>query len=310
MSDPSPDAYADAGGYPIGMVATLTGLPTDVIRAWERRYGLPRPARSIGGHRLYSPRDVTLLRRAAALRAQGLPAGAACAQARAEAAPPAPVSVRAAGSAGTVRLSTRLHAAARALDAAQVGAVLAEAAALLDVATLWRQVVAPALQRLGTDWAQGTHTPAPEHLLSTAVRGRLAALLEAAPRVPGAPRALLGAGPGERHDLAALMLAVLVSQAGWSVTYLGAETPAAAWEEAIRALHPRVVVVAATMPAHAPVVLATLQRLQECFGRQTPQLAYGGPAFASSPLEVGAATGVIRLADDLESAVRQLAAYG
>jgi DNA-binding transcriptional MerR regulator len=193
MSDSSPEAYAAAGGYPIGMVATLTGLPADVIRAWERRYGLPRPARTVGGHRLYSPREVALLRRAALLRGQGLPAGAACAQARAEAAPPAPANaVSAAGSAATARLSARLHTAASALDAAQVGAVLAEAAALLDVATLWRQVVAPALQRLGADWAQGLHTPAPEHLLSTAVRGRLAALLEAAPRVPGAPRALLG----------------------------------------------------------------------------------------------------------------------
>jgi methanogenic corrinoid protein MtbC1 len=106
------------------------------------------------------------------------------------------------------------------------------------------------------------------------------------------------------------MLAVLVSQAGWSVTYLGAETPATAWEEAIRTLDPQVVVVAATMPAHAPVVLETLQRLQECFGRQAPQLAYGGPAFAAAPLEAGAATPFIRLADDLESAVRQLTAYG
>src|SRR5947209_499054 len=87
---PEPD-YAGAGGYPIGVVATLTGLPVDVIRAWERRYGLPRPARSVGGHRLYSPRDVMLLRRAAALRAQGHTAAAACAQALAEAAPPASV---------------------------------------------------------------------------------------------------------------------------------------------------------------------------------------------------------------------------
>src|SRR5579885_2828091 len=91
LPPPSGPDYAGAGGYPIGVVATLTGLPVDVIRAWERRYGVPRPARTAGGHRLYSPRDVALLRRAAALRAEGHATATACAQARVEAAGPATV---------------------------------------------------------------------------------------------------------------------------------------------------------------------------------------------------------------------------
>lgn len=310
MSDASPDAYADAGGYPIGMVATLTGLPADVIRVWERRYGLPQPARSAGGHRLYSPRDVALLRRAAALRAQGLPAAAACAQALVAVAAAPRVSEAFAGSELTARLSDRLHAAAVALDAAQAGVVLSEAGALLNIETLWRQVLAPALQRLGADWADGAHTPAPEHLLSTLVRGRLSALLEAVPRLPGAPRALLGAAPGERHDLAPLMLALLLSRTGWAVTYLGAETPAEAWEEAIQTLRPRVAIVAATMPENAAASLETLQRIRHRFGRRAPHLAYGGPAFASASLLAHEATPYIRLPDDLESAARHLVAFG
>jgi DNA-binding transcriptional MerR regulator len=43
-------------------VSALTGIPTKRIRSWENKYHLPLPARTKGGHRLYSTRDVTVLR--------------------------------------------------------------------------------------------------------------------------------------------------------------------------------------------------------------------------------------------------------
>src|SRR3954471_24902424 len=43
-------------------VAYETGVPADTFRAWERRYGMPRPQRTAGGHRLYSERDIAIIR--------------------------------------------------------------------------------------------------------------------------------------------------------------------------------------------------------------------------------------------------------
>ncbi len=43
-------------------VARETGVPADTFRAWERRYGVPRPQRTAGLHRLYSDRDVAIIR--------------------------------------------------------------------------------------------------------------------------------------------------------------------------------------------------------------------------------------------------------
>src|SRR5512136_3331090 len=43
-------------------VVRETGLKPDTIRAWERRYGIPKPPRTTGGHRLYSQRDIDLLK--------------------------------------------------------------------------------------------------------------------------------------------------------------------------------------------------------------------------------------------------------
>ena len=46
----------------IHRVAKLTGLSKDVIRVWERRYGLVKPSRSSNRYREYSDEEVALLR--------------------------------------------------------------------------------------------------------------------------------------------------------------------------------------------------------------------------------------------------------
>ena len=47
--------------YPIRTVASLTGVDARRLRSWESEYHLLEPARSKGGHRLYSPRDLQLV---------------------------------------------------------------------------------------------------------------------------------------------------------------------------------------------------------------------------------------------------------
>jgi DNA-binding transcriptional MerR regulator len=63
--------------FTIGEVATRTGTSVATLRAWERRYGFPRPQRREGGHRRYSDQDVALLQRVAEERGRGLSVAAA-----------------------------------------------------------------------------------------------------------------------------------------------------------------------------------------------------------------------------------------
>src|SRR5512143_1122569 len=48
--------------YPLRTVSATTGLSPDLIRAWERRYGVVSPRRGARGARLYSSADVAHLR--------------------------------------------------------------------------------------------------------------------------------------------------------------------------------------------------------------------------------------------------------
>jgi DNA-binding transcriptional MerR regulator len=66
----------------IGAVAERTGLGLAVLRAWEARYGFPRPGRTPTGQRRYRERDVDALLRVVADRAAGLSLEAAIDRAR------------------------------------------------------------------------------------------------------------------------------------------------------------------------------------------------------------------------------------
>ena len=45
----------------IGAVSKAVGIPVGTLRNWERRYGVPTPERTDGGHRLYGPETIGFL---------------------------------------------------------------------------------------------------------------------------------------------------------------------------------------------------------------------------------------------------------
>ena len=58
--------------YNLKAVLNETGIKPDVLRAWERRYGIPMPQRTSGGHRLYSEHDIEMIKWLIARQNEGL----------------------------------------------------------------------------------------------------------------------------------------------------------------------------------------------------------------------------------------------
>ncbi len=55
------EAPDDLPIYPIRTIAQLSGVDARRLRSWEAEYQLLHPARTRGGHRLYSARDLRLI---------------------------------------------------------------------------------------------------------------------------------------------------------------------------------------------------------------------------------------------------------
>lgn len=53
---------SEVGVYAINAASEITGIPVTTLRSWEKAFGVVRPARTGGGHRLYSQDDVERLR--------------------------------------------------------------------------------------------------------------------------------------------------------------------------------------------------------------------------------------------------------
>ena len=63
--DPENAAHGiDVSGIRTNAAAELLGVSTNTLRSWERRFGHPRPARTVGGHRQYDLNELEALRRA------------------------------------------------------------------------------------------------------------------------------------------------------------------------------------------------------------------------------------------------------
>src|SRR4051794_41858422 len=63
----------------IGELSRRSGVSVELLRAWERRYGVLRPQRSAGGLRLYSSGDLDRVRAMQRHMTQGLAARGAAA---------------------------------------------------------------------------------------------------------------------------------------------------------------------------------------------------------------------------------------
>jgi len=122
-----------------------------------------------------------------------------------------------------------------------------------------REVLLPYLVDVGERWSQGSDTIAEEHLASQILRGQLVGL-PSGPKLPGRPRALLACPPGEQHDIALVIHAVALGQAGWEVTLLGADMPISSIGLAAARLMPDCIVIAATIPG---VLTRSLRPLAE-----------------------------------------------
>ena len=198
----------------IAALTQRTGVPSDTIRKWERRYGVLTPARTSGGQRRYTEIDVARIEWLKARLHEGYRIGEAAALLGGTL--PAPKT--AAG------LQRAIVQATLDSDVDRLAKVVEQTLVLAPLEEALVKVLAPALTVIGERWAAGELTVAQEHLASSTVRAALQKLLaDARASVRGV--AVLACVPGEQHEIGLMMLAVLLRSDGWQVAYLGADTP-------------------------------------------------------------------------------------
>ncbi|RKH85095.1 MerR family transcriptional regulator [Corallococcus sp. AB045] len=270
--------------YRIHIAAELSGVRVELIRAWERRYGVLEPERTPAGYRVYTDRDVALLKRLKALTDEGVAISEAAKlvpQLRAEldvVAPPSAESPQARTGSGSQPETWRavVLAAAEAYDQPRVVRILDEVLTALPPLKAFEDVLVPVQREVGDRWHAGTLTVAQEHLVTQVVRERLVSLLHGAPR-GGRKHAVLACFPEEEHEIGLLGAALRLRHTGVRVTLLGQRVPAEGLGETVARAKPDVVGLSAVTNRGATVFEDVLTRIQAALPKGLP-LWVGGPA--------------------------------
>ncbi len=282
--------------YNINAVARRVGLNPATLRAWERRYGSPRPCRGSQGYRLYSEEDVRVLHWLKSQVEHGVRIHRAVAllqESQAAGNNPAPESLDPPPSFETLRGA--LTTALLGLDDGRAAEILQAALAAYPLEQVFSGVVRPILTNIGRYWQIGEVPVASEHFASQFFMQHLMHMLATAPQ-PWRPGVIVAAcAPGEDHQIGLLMLVLLLRRRGREVKYLGPSLALDRLEEALRPLPPPLLVFSATCVENTHKLKA-LPRVLKRFPRPQPRVILGGQAFQNARLSTQFPA--IYLADD------------
>jgi methanogenic corrinoid protein MtbC1 len=270
--------------YNTKAVAQETGVPADTFRAWERRYGIPQPHRTDGGHRLYSERDIAIIRWLRDRTAEGMTISQAIALM---------------SNAGDSRLSwmdtavdTESHswerlnhqllAALIDFDEKRAEKIIGEAFALYPLDDVFFKLIQPVMIEVGEQWHQGKISVATEHFATQFIRRKLSSILNTYTITEGRGVIVVGCAPSEQHDLGTLLLAILLVRHGWQVIYLGSQVPLDDLIDTIQQLQPDMVCLSASTIETA-MELIDVGRVVSKLPPPSPMFGFGGRAFNLNP---------------------------
>jgi methylmalonyl-CoA mutase cobalamin-binding domain/chain len=273
--------------HSIRVAAQRTGLSPHVIRIWEKRYGVVEPGRTDTNRRRYTDAEIerlALLRQAtesghsigtvASLPSERirevLAADHHAQPARAEARP-------------ATDWVTRALETVRRLDGAALESVLQDGAVALGHQGLLCQLIGPLACALGDHWQQGDLTAAHEHFASAHIKAFLNRVTRPFAWREDAPRLIVATPAGQLHDLGAVMVASAATNAGWNVTYLGPNLPAAEITGAARQRQARAVALSVVYPADCARLPEELRQLRSALPADTALLVGGRAAGSYAP---------------------------
>ena len=279
--------------YNLKAVVMETGLKPPTIRAWERRYGMPQPQRTAGGHRQYSQRDIETLKWLVARQAEGMSISHAVelwrtldAQGEDPLVDPEPLMVSEPAMSAAAQFGTEIAelrqewvAACLSFDRATAERVLASAFALFPPEVVSVELLQAGLSEVGKLWYEGKASVQQEHFTSALSIQRLDMLIASAPPPMRSERIIIASAQDDYHVFSPLLMTYLLRRRGWDVLYLGADVPAAELEETVAQTRPRMLIISTQLLATATSLIDVTAALAD----HNLVIGYGGLVFNMMP---------------------------
>lgn len=300
--------------FNLNLVVRETGIKPDTLRAWERRYELPTPSRTEGGHRLFSQYDIETIKWLISRQNEGMRISQAVDYWRELIAsgrdpleenhpgslpadlPPTNIQLKPLNDLRTLWIEHCL-----AFEEENAERVLDTAFKQYPWESVLTDLIFPGLAEIGEGWYASDISVQQEHYASELAARKLQSLIDSAPEAFHPKKALISCPAGEFHTIALLALNLLLRYRGWETIYLGADVPLTQLEESLNSIQPSLVIMTAARLKTCAALLDTSQSLRD----QGTPLVYSGHVFTEIPQLIDRIPGTY-LGSDLEDAVAKI----
>lgn len=277
--------------YNLKAVLKETGLKAELLRAWERRYDLPKPQRTAGGHRLYSDYDIAVIKWLRARQDEGFNISSAVelwkeitgggrdpflvysASLSDETSPESTTNIQ------IDNLRNNWLNACKTFNVNDAEDVINRALSMYPMETVCFELLLRGLNEIGGLWMRGELSVQQEHFATNLAKQRIETLIALTPNPAREQTFLLGCPAGELHTFSLLVLNLLLRRKGYNVIYLGASIPLDQLEQTAALIRPTMVILAAQQLNTTPGLRSAAILFQ---GMNIP-LGYGGLVFNRLP---------------------------
>jgi hypothetical protein len=260
---------------PIASVSAETGIPKEVLRKWEVRYGFPMPDRDNNGNRLYPEDQIARLQLISKLISSGMrpgtvvPLGMAALQAL--------VAEKQVAESSSPHITyDQLVSWLQLHEPEQLRHHLHAEMTRTGLLAFVVETLPTMNQIVGLAWQRGEITLVYEHVYSEILQDLLRAALATINKPDGTPRVLVTTPVGELHTFGILMLQVFLALKGAYCMSLGAQTPPEDIALAVR--HFRIDLLCLSISCCYPnrKVVPLLKEIRAALPQQTAFWAGGG----------------------------------
>lgn len=279
-------------------MSKLSGVPPATLRAWERRYGVPTPARTAAAYRLYGEEDIALITRMRDLVRSGMAAAEAARTALAAGTSLIPREAPREEEDPFGAARDRILDAVMRFDPDSLEKEVSKALGLGSAAAIVDNTLGPALRTIGDRWHEGVITVAQEHLATNIIGATLLHMLRLVQPIESSRRVVLACFADEDHTLGLYAVGLRFATWGLRTLLLGPRTPPTAIARVVEALSPDLVALSASIAPPASIARELIDAYADACGG-TAWIVGGSAARAMAPW-IEARSGLIAPQDQAE----------
>jgi DNA-binding transcriptional MerR regulator len=253
--------------YSIHDLEILSGIKAHTIRIWEKRYNLLVPARTKSNIRYYNDEQLIKLLNTCTLLAHGGKISKVSKLSNLEIATSVENLMMPDSQDEQLDLFiNKIIASGLTYDTQLFQNSFAAASLRLGIYLCYRNVILPALIKLGLMWGKSELIPAQEHFISNLIKQKLFSAIDGLPMPRAkAKKFLLFLPEREYHEIGLLFAHYLITKAGHKVIYLGQNVPRKDLEINIKQIKPDALVLFIVRTWHKDELIPLIETITNIF---------------------------------------------